>query len=243
MSTTELELMHRARAARYAALEVAAAAADERIKALTEKLEEAEWTARIAQDQVAAVEYDPMFGKVWTAGMDAPEKGEALALLDLTTGQVYTRERWIGGDYGDVWIKADRDRAGQTRYEWPISDAGPFIAFRDGWGFEQVVKACAEQDTREGEFRKFLYGRDGYRAEGDSNRTRPELFDALKRVVTELESKHAQRISEIQSLNGRIGRMRYMCIECGHEAVETGWLEHDDDCADHRVVRYEPVSA
>jgi hypothetical protein len=233
MSQTELELMHRARAKRYAELEAKAAATDERIKELTEKLETAEWLARSAQDQAASVDYNPMLGKVWTAGMDEPTEDQARALLDLNTGQVFIREH-------NCWIKGGRSASGQTRYEWPIGeDYGPFIPFIEGWGFDSILKSCAEQDTREEILRRFIYGKDGYNTEGVWSR--PELTEAYKRVVTELESKHAKRLAEVRALEDRFARMYYACLSCGASYVNAEELEHVNGCSEPDTVRFERV--
>lgn len=239
MGATELELMHRARADRYAELEARAAAVDERVSELTEKLSEAEWAARIAQDQVAAVEYDSTFGKVWTAGMDAPAVDEAKALLDLTTGEVFLRELWANGQYGELWIKAGRSPRGQSRCDWPM-EGGPFIAFREDWGFERVLKSAAEQDQREDKLRQFIYGKDGYQSEDATAWTRPDLAAAYARVVTELERKHAQRLGEFRELEHRLARMRYVCLTCS-EKYHDADMDHAKGCAYPQVARYELI--
>ncbi len=168
------------RADRYATALAAAVAADERIAALTELVRQHEFYRSQAESALSAVQEDPQFGTVWaTAG---PEPEDVDALLCLLSGQVYYRSRIAG--MRDGWRRADVDpRGSNTVYEWPISDAGPFIAWRDSYGFDKVLREAARRDAEFNQLHRKLYSEPGYRAEGDGPWGRPNLAEAIDRIL------------------------------------------------------------
>ena len=106
-----------------------------------------------------------------------PEPDENVhALLCLTTGQVYRRNKWSRD-----WQKAHHDPQHTTHSVWPISDAGPFIAWRDGYGFDQVIKDAQSMATEFEELHRKWYNLPGYRDE-NAGYGRPRLAEAYDRI-------------------------------------------------------------
>lgn len=199
------EDIHRPRAERYAKALATAAAAEERIAALTETLADHEWHRSQAEAQVSAVEWDDLLGKVWTAADEAPPP-EVTSLLDLTTGQVYTRATWGGGTLRpNEWVRADRSEHGQMLRVWPIEDAGPFIVFRDDWGFADVVRGARLRHEAEDSIRGCIRSLDGYEEpERRGVWGIPDIAPAVKRVVTTLRNRHADLVIELQARDATI---------------------------------------
>lgn len=167
------------RADRYATALAASVAADERIAALTELLRQHEFYRSQAESALAAVQEDPQFGTVWAP--TGPEPEDADGLLCLLSGAVYYRRRDVG--LRDGWRLASQDPQGASvTYEWPISDAGPFIAWRDSYGFDKVLREAARRDAEFNQLHRKLYGEDGYRVEGDGW-GRPNLAEAIDRIL------------------------------------------------------------
>lgn len=172
------------RADRYAAALAAGVAADERIAALTELVRQHEYYRSQAESALAAVQEDPQFGKVWAP--TGPEPEDVDALLCLLTGEVYYRRRGVGMRSG--WRRADvAPDSSATTYEWPISDAGPFIAWNDSYGFDRVLRDAQRRHIEFEQLHRKLYGHDGYRADGSSTWGRPNLAEAIERIL------HAER--------------------------------------------------
>ena len=200
------------RADRYATVLTASVAADERIAALTELVRQHEYYRSQAESQLSMVKEDRQFGTVWPQTGAEPDADDVHALLCLTTGGIYRRNKWSRD-----WQKADHDPQGATHYQWPIPDAGPFIAWRDGYEFDRVIKDAQSIATEFAALHRKLYSEDGYRAEG-GGWGRPNLSEAIDRVLR----AHLQRI--------------YAANEKVHRATETlaqlrrqiGYLRADD---------------
>lgn len=188
------------RADRYATALAAAVAADERIAALTELVRQHEFYRTQAESALRAVEEDPQFGTVWpTTG---PEPEDVDALLCLLSGTVYYRRRGVG--MRDGWRLADVDpNSASVTYEWPISDAGPFIAWRDSYGFDKVLREAQRRDVEFNQLHRHLYSEPGYRAEGASAWGRPNLAEAIERILraraerTYAANEKAQRATQM----------------------------------------------
>lgn len=206
MSDLFTEDVHRPRAERYAAALAQAAAAEERIKALTETLADHEWHRSQAEAQVSAVEWDTELGKVWTVA-DGQPPADVISLLDLTTGQVYTRATWGGGTLRpNEWVRADRSERAQMLRQWPLEDAGPFIAFREDWGFADVIRAARRDNEAADEIRNTIRGLDGY---GDPDHPGPwsglpEIVGAVRRVVLALQDQRDDARNEVAQQRLRI---------------------------------------
>lgn len=187
------------RADRYATAIAASVAADERIAALTELLRQHEYYRSQAESALSAVQEDPQFGTVWAP--TGPEPEDADALLCLLTGVVYYRRRGIG--MRDGWRRAELAPDSATViYEWPISDAGPFIAWRDAYGFDQVLREAQRRNSEFEQLHRKLYGKDGYRPE-DGGWGRPNLAEAIERILR----AHMQRTYEANEKVQRAAQM------------------------------------
>lgn len=174
------------RADRYATALAAAVAADERIAALTELLRQHEFYRSQAESALDAVQEDPQFGTVWAP--TGPEPEDVDALLCLLTGQVYYRRRGFG--MNDGWRRAEANPGSATTYEWPIADAGPFIAWRDSYAFDQVLREAQRRNVEFDQLHRRLYGEKGYHGEG-AGYGRPNLADAIGRILlNHLERTH-----------------------------------------------------
>lgn len=191
------------RADRYAAALAAAVGADERVAALTELLRQHEYYRSQAESALSAVQEDLQFGTVWAP--TGPEPEDVDALLCLLTGQIYYRRRGIG--MRDGWRRAELDpNSAAVTYEWPISDAGPFIAWRDAYGFDKVLREAQRRDMESNQLHRKLYGEEGYRGEGESSWGRPNLAEAVDRILlarsrrTYAANEKAQRATQMLAL-------------------------------------------
>jgi hypothetical protein len=166
------------RADRYAATLAASVAADERITALTELVRQHEYYRTQAESQLRMVKEDPQYGTVWEQTGPEPDEDDVHAVLCLTTGGIYRRNKWSRD-----WQVAHHDPQGATHYEWPIPDAGPFIAWRDGYEFDRVLRDAQRLAIELNQLHRKLYSQDGYRAEDDSHYGRPNLAEAIERIL------------------------------------------------------------
>lgn len=172
-------------ARRYAEALAAAAAADARVNALTEALAEHEWRAAQACAALDAIQFSESFGVVYQQLGDEPPE-DVIALLDLTSGEVWTRRRYDDGSTppGGGWLRARHAHSGWSSYnEWPIADAGPFIAWTDDYGFSSIIREARNGNALADRIRRVLSGLPGYRLDGDSSWAQPDLEVALARVL------------------------------------------------------------
>jgi hypothetical protein len=168
------------RADRYATALAGKVAADERIAALTELLRQHEYYRSQAESTLQLVADESQIGKIWLPTGPEPEREDANALLCLTTGQVFRRRVMLGGD--DSWVRAELDPHGSnTGYVWPIDSAGPFIMWRDAYGFDRVLREAQALHVEHDELHRAMYSEKGYRAEGHGF-LRPRLSEALERI-------------------------------------------------------------
>lgn len=143
------------RATRYAEALAAAAAAEQRVLALTDLVAAHEYARTQAEQALAGVQENPAYGQVWSP--TGPEPEDAAALLCLTTGHVFLRDR------SETWRRADLEPdSAATRYEWPIQDAGPFIAWSDSYGYDRVLRDARRAHIEMARLRRSLYGAPGY---------------------------------------------------------------------------------
>lgn len=202
------------RADRYASALAASVAADERIAALTELLRQHEFYRSQAESALSAVREDPQYGTVWAP--TGPEPEDVDALLCLITGAVYYRRRGIG--MRDGWRRAELPQNSATIYEWPISDAGPFIAWRDTYAFDQVLREAQRRNMEFDQLHRLLYGKDGYHGEDGRWSGRPNLAEAMERIL------NAQR-SRIYAANQKEQRATQMLAQL-RRAID--YLQPDD---------------
>jgi hypothetical protein len=166
------------RADRYAATLAASVAADERIAALTELVRQHEYYRSQAESQLSMVQEDPQFGTVWDQTGPEPDEDDVHAVLCLTTGAVYRRSKWSRD-----WQKAHHDPQRTVHYTWPIPDAGPFIAWRDGYEFDRVLKDAQAIELEFNELHRKWYSQPGYQ-DPDRGFGRPRLVEAYDRMRT-----------------------------------------------------------
>lgn len=163
------------RADRYARALAAGVAADERIAAFTELLRQHEFYRSQAESALSAVQEDPQFGTVWAP--TGPEPEDVSALLCLVTGQVYRRRQ-----YGTGWQRAEQNPSNAMGYEWPIQDAGPFIAWSDAYGFDRVLKDAQILQIQFDELHRKWYSEPGYHDPEAGRFSRPRLAEAYDRI-------------------------------------------------------------
>lgn len=190
------------RADRYAATLAASVAADERIVALTELVRQHEYYRTQAESQLSMVQEDPQFGTVWPQTGPEPDEDAVHALLCLTTGQIYRRNKWSRD-----WQRAHHDPQRATHYAWPIPDAGPFIAWRDGYGFDQVIKDAQSMATEFEELHRRWYGEPGYRDE-NSSYGRPRLAEADGRIRMNLIERTHRANEKAQAAEQKLRQLR-----------------------------------
>src|SRR6185503_9077345 len=106
-----------------------------------------------------------------------PEEDDVHALLCLTTGRVFRRNKWSGD-----WQVAHHDPQRATHYQWPLPDAGPFIAWRDGYEFDRVIDEAKAIVIEFNELHRRWYGQPGYN-DPDGGFGRPRLAAAWKRML------------------------------------------------------------
>lgn len=195
------------RATRYAEAIAAAAAADERIKVLTELLTKHEYYRTQAEQALGMVQEDPQFGTVWQ--QTGPEPEDVHALLCLTSGMVFRRRQ-----YGTGWQRAEANPATATTYEWPIGESGPFIAWRDDYGFDLVLREAQRRHIEFEQLHRKLYSEPGYHDEGRAF-GRPNLAEAIDRVLKakmqrtyEANEKAQRATQQLSQLRRLIGYLR-----------------------------------
>ena len=189
------------RATRYTEALSVAAAADERIKVLTELLAQHEYYRSQAEQALRSVEGDPQFGTVWSP--TGPEPDEHVhALLCLITGLVYRRR-----EYGTGWQRAEHNPAISTSYEWPIQDAGPFIAWNDDYGFDAVLRQARKDQTEFDALHRKLYNEPGYRAE-NSGYGRPPPAEAIDRILLNRMQQTSEQRERAQVAERKLAQLR-----------------------------------
>lgn len=191
------------RADRYATALAAAVAADERIAALTELLRQHEYYRSQAENALSAVEEDPQFGTVWLP--TGPEPEGVSALLCLITGVVYYTVPNVG--YRAGWRRAEAGNS-STIYEWPIADAGPFIAWRDSYGFDQVLREAQRRNVEFDQLHRKLYGETGYHGDGGVWSGRPILAEAIERILRHHLERTYQANTRAQAAEHKLSQLR-----------------------------------
>ena len=187
------EIQSHAAAQRYALALSGLAAAQERITALEKALEDAEWLRLQAENLVVAVTYPEEFGQVWHIGTEPPPD-EVSALIDLSTGTA-----WERCQDPTVWRRLGTQTY-SIRYEWPIEDAGPFIALPQSFGIHELGKTLDRVIADHDEIHRQISGRKGYADEGERYWTRPTLHEATRRVLTEMDREAARRAGQLHKL-------------------------------------------
>lgn len=227
------------RADRYATAIAAAVAADERIAALTELLRQHEYYRSQAESALNAVQEDPQFGTVWAP--TGPEPEDVDALLCLLTGAVYYRRRGIG--MRDGWRRAEVSPGiGAIIYEWPIGDAGPFIAWRDSYGFDQVLREAQRRNTEFDQLHRRLRGEDGYHADG-SRWGRPDLTEAVERILRSHRERTYRANEKAQAADQKLRQLRRLIEYLAPDDTQQ-WHDGDEEhLRDVEVIELDKVRA
>ena len=177
---TIAEIQSRAAAERYALALSTAAAAQERIAALEEAVKDAEWLRLQAESLAGTVTYPEEFGRVWHIGTEPPPD-DVTALIDLFAGTA-----WERCQNPTTWRRLGTHTY-STRYEWPIEDAGPFIALPESYGIRELGKTLDRVIADHDEIHRQISARNGYAPAGERYWTRPTLHEATGRVLAELD--------------------------------------------------------
>lgn len=224
------------RATRYAEALAVAAAADERIKTMSELLVQHEFYRSQAEQTLSMVQEDPQFGTVWTPTGPEPDEGVS-ALLCLTTGSVYQRR-----DYGTGWQRAEHNPSTATSYEWPIQDAGPFIAWRDDYGFDAVLREARRHQTEFDALHRKLYGEPGYRGE-NSGWSRPPLAEAIERILRARSVRLLEQNERAAAAERKLARLRRSLEHLAPDETQQ-WpatQDSDDELRDVAVIDLQRV--
>lgn len=224
------------RADRYAATLAASVAADERIAALTELVRQHEYYRTQAESQLRMVQEDPQYGTVWDQTGPEPDEDDVHAVLCLTTGAVYRRNKWSRD-----WQRANHNPQNATHYQWPIPDAGPFIAWRDGYEFDRVLKDAQALNIEFDQLHRALYSEKGYRAEGDSAWGRPNLAEAIERIL-QARAKRTYEANEKASRASQMLAQLRRSIEYLAPDDTQQW-EYDGELRDVAVIDLDKVHA
>lgn len=229
------------RADRYATALAAAAAADARIAVLTDLLTQHEYFRSQAENTLSHVQQDPQFGTVWAP--TGPEPEDVDALLCLLSGTVYYRRRGVG--MRDGWRLADVDPHGSnTVYEWPISDAGPFIAWSDSYGFDKVLRDAARRDAEMNHLHRKLYSQDGYRADDDTRWGRPNLAEAVERILQKQRERTYEANTKAQSVTQMLAQLRRAIVHLRPDDTQQWNVPGDaDEVREVQVVDLDRVLA
>lgn len=217
---TDLDL-HQPRARRYAEALATAAAAEERITALTEQLAEHEWHRTQAEEQVGYLRERLDLGDQQViASTDDPPSPAVNALIELSDGRAWVRaQRHDGSDDPNHWIRAAAHSRGQTRYEWPIQDAGPFIALPSDWDLAKINRDARARDEQDDAIRKALRNEPGY-PQGTSVWSPPALADAVTAVLAEARRQRGETSRELDETRRELRAARQL-IEALKAQVET----------------------
>lgn len=193
---TIAEIQSHAAAQRYALALSTAAAAQQRISALEKAIEDAEWLRLQAESLAATVTYADEFATVWHMGTEPPPE-EVDGLLDLASGTPWQRVT------PTLWRKLATG-AYSTQYEWPIDDAGPFIAMPSSYGIRELGRTLDAVIADHDSVRRQISGRTGYSEEGERYWTRPTLHEATGRVLAAMDAENAALRDEAFQLKGKL---------------------------------------
>lgn len=197
MSTHDTLLRPAAR--RHAEALAAAAATEERVTALTDRLADEEFHRSVAE-----YEADQMRARVDLGdhqiirATDNPPAHEITALLDISDGRAWVRAMRNGAPDGDMWINAASSTRGQMRYEWPF-EGGPFIALPYEWELSRINRAVRELEEERDAAHAAMRPCAGYHDPAGSRWARPAVADAFNRIYAEWSrrsSEQGQRLQE-----------------------------------------------
>lgn len=192
------QIMAEPAAKRYADAITTAAAAQEKIDALTEAVKAAEWLRLQAESLVSAVTYPAGFPQVWDMATGEPP-AEVEGLICITTGMPYHRTR------DGLWRKLGIDSA--MHCQWPIEDAGPFIALRDDYGLAQLARTLDKAIEDHDAIRRMIWHMPGYGEPREGHSwARPDLHTAVRRVLDAESQARAARVGEMQEQIDRLER-------------------------------------
>lgn len=175
--TDDREAMHRARSLRYAEAITTAAAADDKIKALTEQLAESEYIRRTAEDAAALVNYLDNYDRhVYTVG-DPEPAFDVEYVISLSSGAVFQSVRWNKEEERRGWHRIDF--GSNSIDDWStLQENSPFIAMTEcesAYGIDHIAKRMREHIETEREL--------GRRLPSENHRqSLPDRVDYLKRL-------------------------------------------------------------
>lgn len=188
-------------AERYAQAITTAAAAEEKIKVLTDALADSEWRRAQAESELSTLAYPPDFPRVWGAATEEPP-AEVQAIIDIACGTPYRRRIGDG-----MWERLGVDHA--IAYEWPIEDSGPFIALADDWGIARLATTLQAVIEDHAKIRRAIVGHDGYDNPDETRWSRPGLGDATRRVFDALQRKWEESHREVSRLQRQLEDLQY----------------------------------
>jgi hypothetical protein len=143
----------------------------------------------------------------------------------------------------DGWRRAEASQVGgETVYEWPISDAGPFIAWRDGYGYDRVLRDAQRLNTEFDALHRKLYGEPGYRAEGASAWGRPDLAEAIDRILLARSRRTYEANRKAQNAEQKLAQLRRSLAHLAPDDTQQ-WPADGDDVRDVEVIDLDKVRA
>ena len=184
-------------ARRYAEALTAAADAESRIEALTERLAEEEFHRSVAEheaDQMRA-RLDLGDHQIICSTDDPPV--EAAALLDLSDGRAWVRAKINGAPDGDMWINAASSERGQMRYEWPF-EGGPFIVLPHEWELSRINRAVRELEEERDAAHEAMRSCVGYYDPTGPRWGRSSIADAFNRIYAAWSARSAEQGQRFQ---------------------------------------------
>ena len=208
-------------ARRYAELAAAASGYTETINALAEHLANSEWHRSEAERTVDELTGRLNFGEQQLInGTDPQPDDEITVLLDITTGRLWHRPLRSDGTPAFHWQQTS-EHSKSVLYEWPIENAGPFIAVADDW----TVRNDAHRHRRahdELAAARAAVIRHGRRIAPDAliGRPLPEMIDLLaqdhfEHVVQVGEAAARQADEKVQLLEQQLAELRAEFVDHG----------------------------
>lgn len=189
------------RARRYVEARAVAAAFEERLKFLTELLEEEHWRADQAESALGALQYGDQMPRVWMPGVDEEPPEDISALIDLNGGRVYARYANT-----DDWYRPDAGRRSVMVYRWPIADSGPFIALPEAWDLHRITQEQERRADEEQQIKSLLYAERGYKTFGS-------LPDSIASVLQERTTRFVEEKLRADQAESQVRRLEQQLSE------------------------------
>lgn len=202
-------------ATRYAEAITVAAAAGEKVDALTKLLAESEFYRQLAEDQLNTATWPEGVGQILHEGTDGPGEDVA-ALVDIYSGKVYARRApYVNEIHSTDWVEVQMGERPFVTYRWPIQDAGPFLKIKDDWFLYRQMKEAAELQDWRRKINETLSREPGYYGGEDARSIFKNLPEALSRILLEksaangdLTTKNAQLTRDLERANRELEQWR-----------------------------------